>query len=121
MKDGRNADGGFDLRDSVLLDLRSGSAHPRIASGRISNKVANAPGDPGIFKYRDGGRTDHRRQNTFIPVSLDCRHMAGVVSAYNQIQKDECGGASGGRRNSCVEASISAELQSILDHPATFV
>jgi hypothetical protein len=33
-------------------------------------------------------------KKTFSPVSLDCRHMAGVVSACNQIQEDECGGAS---------------------------
>ena len=46
----RNADGGFDLRGSELLHLRSGSGHPRIASRRIiANKVANAPGDPGTF------------------------------------------------------------------------
>jgi hypothetical protein len=49
----------------ALLDLRSGSGHPRIVSGRISKKVAHAPGDPGTFEYHDGGRTDQRRQNTF--------------------------------------------------------
>ena len=50
----------------ALLDLRSGSGHPRIASGRMSNKVAHAPRDPGTFEYQDGGgRTDQRSQNTF--------------------------------------------------------
>jgi hypothetical protein len=81
---GWNADGGFDLRGSVLLHLRSGAAHPRIASGRISSFAGCTSLDAGT-PFQSGCDLSPRDLNDRRPSSSGAHTLGMVISLQTVI------------------------------------